>query len=51
MNESKTENKEISYWFDINNIGINIDEVVMIEFSEQNVNPITLHLKSGINMV
>ena len=52
MNESKTENEIFSDWLDmIDNVRLNLNEIVMITFSDQNIAPITLHLKSGVSIV
>lgn len=50
MSKNRTENQGLSNWFEINNVGINFGEVVMINFVEQNVPSIILHLKSGANI-
>ena len=50
MSKNKTENQEVSHYLNIDNIGIDFSEVVMINFSNQSDNPIILHLKSGVNI-
>ena len=48
MSENKSEDQRFRGWIDISDkAGLNLNEVIMITFSDQNATPITLHLKSG----
>ena len=48
MSENKLESGEFRGWLDENdNLRLNLNEVIMITFSDGVSKPITLHLKSG----
>ncbi len=48
MSENKSENRRFRGWLDISDkVGINLNEVIMITFSDENAKPIVLYLKSG----